>query len=133
MSEQQKISALGRKVTKFEGFDTFPTPKGVHVVECISDEITSNCPVTEQPDWYTVTIRYMPNDLCVESKTLKLYLQSFRNDGRFCEAFASKIAHDIQEALQAHLVDVKLVQKARGGVSIIAHAKAARAAASEID
>ena len=114
--------ALGRKVTAFAGFDTFPKPKNIRVVKCISDEVTANCPVTNQPDWYVVTITYEPNLVCVESKTLKLYLHSYRNKGLFCEAFASKIADDIQAALKPILVHVEVVQKPRGGVSIVASA-----------
>lgn len=114
--------ALGRKVTAFAGFDTFPRPKNIRRVTCISDEVTANCPVTNQPDWYTVNITYEPNLLCVESKTLKLYLHSYRNKGLFCEAFASKIADDIQEALSPILVSVEVTQKPRGGVSIVASA-----------
>lgn len=121
-TENNNLSALGRKVTKFGGFDTFPTPAGVTKVTCVSDEITSNCPVTEQPDWYTAEIAYVPDALCVESKTLKLYLQSFRNDGRFCEAFAAKICEDIKKALAPKSITVKLIQKSRGGVSIVAEA-----------
>jgi 7-cyano-7-deazaguanine reductase len=117
-------AALGRKVTRFTQFDTFKTPKGVHRVTCISDEVTANCPVTNQPDWYKVEIEYQPSELCVESKSLKLYLQHFRNQGHFCEKFASIIAHDIQKALVAHRVHVQITQKARGGVSIVACASA---------
>lgn len=123
MSKQlTNIKALGKRVTKFTRFDTFPTPLGVSRVQCISDEVTANCPVTEQPDWYVVTISYGPNALCVESKTLKLYLQSFRNDGRFCEAFASVIASDLMNALSPRWIEVEVKQKARGGVSIVSTA-----------
>jgi 7-cyano-7-deazaguanine reductase len=115
------ISALGKRVTRFTGFDTFPTPAGVTSVECISDEVTSNCPVTEQPDWYVVKIVYVPGKLCVESKTLKLYLQSYRSQGLFCEAFAAQIAKDIAKALDCY-VEVSVTQKPRGGVSIVGHA-----------
>jgi 7-cyano-7-deazaguanine reductase len=115
------INALGKRVTRFQGFDTFPTPPGVTSVECISDEVTSNCPVTEQPDWYVVKIVYVPEKLCVESKTLKLYLQSYRNQGLFCEAFAAKIASDLSKKLDCY-VEVSVTQKPRGGVSIVGHA-----------
>jgi 7-cyano-7-deazaguanine reductase len=114
----QSLRTLGSKVTGFDGFDTFPTPKGVTKVKAISDEVTAVCPVTGQPDWYIVTIEYSPREKCVESKTLKLYLQSFRNKGLFCEAFSSKIAHDILQELNAAWVKVTVIQKARGGVSL---------------
>lgn len=116
------LKALGKKVTDFQGFDTFETPHGVCAVTCISDEVTAVCPVTGQPDWYQVEISYIPNKKCVESKTLKLYLQSFRNQGHFCEAFAAIIARDIHRALEAERVSVKVIQKPRGGVAIEATA-----------
>lgn len=125
MKEQEpnKLTALGRKVTKFEGFETFKRPENCNQVTCISDEVTANCPVTNQPDWYVVEIDYEPNDLCVESKTLKLYLHSYRNKGLFCEAFASKIADDINRAIRPKGVKVVVTQKPRGGVSIVARAQ----------
>ena len=113
-----KISALGRKVMGFEGFDTFPTPAHVTKVSCVSDEITATCPVTSQPDWYVAEITYIPDKLCVESKTLKLFLQSFRNEGHFCEAFASIIAQALFKALRPYNITVTIRQKARGGVAI---------------
>lgn len=118
----KKRRALGRKVTSFEGFDTFRKPKHIDEVTCISDEVTAVCPVTGQPDWYTVKIMYYPALLCVESKSLKLYLQSFRNKGLFCESFASTIAQDLFDALHPKIIVVSITQKSRGGISIIAHA-----------
>jgi 7-cyano-7-deazaguanine reductase len=89
-----------------------------------SDEVTALCPVTGHPDQYTVEILYEPKDLALESKSLKLYFQSFRNEGIYCESFAARIAHDVQEALQAELVRVWVTQKPRGGISITAQAVA---------
>jgi len=117
------FKALGRKVTKFEGFETFQRPIGIERVICTSDEVTATCPVTSQPDWYVVTIDYQPRKLCVESKTLKLYLQSFRDSGLFCEAFAAQIADEIFEAVKPKQIIVTVTQKPRGGVSIIATAR----------
>ncbi len=117
------LKALGNKVTEFQGFDTFPTPKGVTRVRVVSDEVTAVCPVTGQPDYYTVTIDYEPILNCVESKTLKLYFQSYRSKGLFCEAFSSQIAHDILEVLTPNSVEVTVVQKSRGGISIHATTK----------
>lgn len=116
--EGSRIHALGRKVTSFQGFDTFPTPKGLEKVTCISDEVTSNCPVTGQPDWYVVEATYVPDQLCVESKTLKLFLQSFRNEGHFCEAFACIIARKLFDKLRPFTMTVTVRQKPRGGVAI---------------
>lgn len=117
------LKALGNKVTEFQGFETFDRPKNVNYVEMESDEVTANCPVTGQPDWYRVEIHYSPFEKCIESKTLKLYLQSFRNKGLFCEAFSSQIVDDIFEAIHPKNVAVSVTQKPRGGVAIQSYAK----------
>jgi 7-cyano-7-deazaguanine reductase len=87
-----------------------------------SDELTAVCPVTGQPDLYEVSIDYAPRDRCLESKSLKLYLMSFRNEGAFCEALAVRIRDDVAAALElpADAVRVALEQKARGGITITA-------------
>lgn len=117
------FQALGNKQTKFEAFEAFARPDNCSRVVCVSDEVTAMCPVTGQPDWYVVTIDYIPGALCVESKTLKLYLQSFRNAGLFCEAFADKIAQDIWNGIKPLTVTVTVKQKPRGGVAIEATAR----------
>jgi 7-cyano-7-deazaguanine reductase len=86
----------------------------------ISKEVTAVCPVTGQPDWYEVEIEYAPDKKCIESKTMKLYLQSFRQEGLFCEAFADKIAEDVFQAILPVSVDVRVTQVPRGGVAIVA-------------
>jgi 7-cyano-7-deazaguanine reductase len=87
-----------------------------------SDELVAVCPITGQPDLYVATIEYWPQALCLESKSLKLYLSSYRNEGVFCEALAVKIRDDTAEALElpADKVRVTLKQKARGGITITA-------------
>lgn len=117
------VTALGRKVTKFEGLEVFPKPAGVQRVVLITDEVTSNCPVTGQPDFYTVKVWYDAKEVCVESKTVKLYFQKYRDAGLFCEAFAAEIAKDFAAALKTK-VTVTVIQKPRGGVSIEATAVA---------
>ncbi len=105
----------------YAGLETFPNP-GVSRVEMTSDELSAVCPVTGQPDLYLSSIEYKPKNRCLESKSLKLYLNSFRNEGHFCEALAVKIRDDVAEALglAADEVRVTLKQKARGGITITA-------------
>ena len=110
----------------FTGLDTFPAPPDVTVVRMVSDEVTALCPVTGQPDWYEVTIAYRPDAACIESKSLKLYFQTFRNTGIFGEAFAAQVARDIMEACTPHWVRTTVVQKPRGGITITASAKVVR-------
>jgi 7-cyano-7-deazaguanine reductase len=114
--------ALGHAGSEhYAGIETFPNP-GVARVEMTSDELVAMCPVTNQPDMYVATIEYRPGALCLESKSLKLYLARYRNEGAFCEALAVRIRDDIAEALglEAGDVTVTLRQKARGGITITA-------------
>lgn len=98
--------------------ESFATPKGVSEVSMFSDEVTSLCPLTNQPDFETIQIVYEPDELCLESKSLKLYFQSLRNEGAFIEDLSSSIAHDVAEALQPFKVSVHATQKPRGGIGI---------------
>src|SRR5712691_3225200 len=95
---------------------------GVSQVEMTSDELAAVCPVTGQPDLYLATIEYRPQALCLESKSLKLYLAGFRNEPHFCEALAVRIRDDVAQALELppDMVKVTLRQKARGGIAITA-------------
>jgi 7-cyano-7-deazaguanine reductase len=123
-TRSQEFVALGHAGSdNYAGLETFPNP-GVSSVEMTSDELTAVCPVTGQPDLYDASIEYRPRDRCLESKSLKLYLSSFRNEGVFCEALAVKIRDDVAEALglEADGVRVRLTQKARGGITITATA-----------
>lgn len=106
---------------RYAGLETFANP-GVSRVEMTSDELTALCPVTGQPDLYVAAIEYWPGELCLESKSLKLYLNGYRTEGHFCEALAVKIRDDLAEALRLapEKVRVTLKQKARGGISITA-------------
>jgi 7-cyano-7-deazaguanine reductase len=103
------------------GLETFANP-GVSQVELTSDELAAVCPLTGQPDLYLATIAYRPHALCIESKSLKLYLNRYRNEAHFCEALAVKIRDDVAAAvdLPPDKVRVTLKQKARGGITITA-------------
>ena len=121
-SRSTEFVALGQPGSEeYAGLETFANP-GVSHVEMTSDELTAVCPVTGQPDLYTATIEYWPQSLCIESKSLKLYLSGYRNEGVFCEALAVKIRDDVVEALGLTVGDVRvtLKQKARGGITVTA-------------
>jgi 7-cyano-7-deazaguanine reductase len=123
-SRSTEFVALGHPGSdRYAGLETFANP-GVADVELRGDELTAVCPVTGQPDLYRVTIGYRPERLCLESKSLKLYLNAFRNDGVFCEALAVRIRDDVAAALglPPDRVAVELEQKARGGITITARA-----------
>ena len=114
--------ALGHAGSEhYAGLETFANP-GVKHVEMTSNELTAVCPFTGQPDLYVATIEYWPGALCIESKSLKLFLSAFRNEARFCEALAVEIRDDAAKALDLppEKVRVVLEQKARGGITITA-------------
>lgn len=120
----KQFVALGHAGSEhYAGLETFENP-GVTKVEMTSDELTAVCPITGQPDLYTATIDYAPTALCLESKSLKLYLARYRNEGAFCEALAVRIRDDVAAALEvdSSRVTVSLRQKARGGITITATA-----------
>ena len=120
--ETNQFVALGHAGSeRFAGLETFPNP-GVSRVEMTSDELTAVCPITGQPDLYLAAIEYEPGPLCLESKSLKIYLSGYRNEGAFCEALAVRIRDDVAEALELprDKVHVTLEQKARGGITITA-------------
>lgn len=81
-----------------------------------SDELTSLCPLTGQPDFNSIEIDYEPNEKCIESKSLKLYLWSFRDKGAFVEQLAAEIAEEVQRVAQPRQVRVTITQHARGGI-----------------
>jgi len=122
MAELQ-FKALGNKDSgPSRSLEVFPTPAHVRKVTLESDEVTSLCPVTGQPDWETVRIEFEPGPYCIESKSLKLYLWSFRQEGAFCEALSARIAQDIYEACAPVWVKVTITQKPRGGITICSEA-----------
>ncbi|MDI6816288.1 MAG: preQ(1) synthase [Actinomycetota bacterium] len=121
------FNILGKTTSEpIKALETFEKPSSVHTVILQSDEVTSLCPVTGQPDWETVTIEYAPDKLCIESKSLKLYLWSFRDEGCFCESLADKIANDFYAACNPFWCKVTVIQKPRGGIEITSVAEARR-------
>jgi 7-cyano-7-deazaguanine reductase len=121
-SRSTDFVALGQPGSDhYAGLETFANP-GVSRVEMRSDELTALCPVTRQPDLYVASIEFWPQALCIESKSLKLYLSGFRNEEHFCEALAVKIRDDVAAVLQlpSDKVQVTLTQKSRGGITITA-------------
>lgn len=81
-------------------------------------EFTSLCPITNQPDFATIFINYIPNERIVESKSLKLYLFSFRNHGDFHENCVNVILNDLDTLLRPHYIEVLGKFLPRGGISI---------------
>lgn len=108
--------------------ETFPTPTdSPFIIEHIADEFTSQCPKTGHPDFGTVTLRFQPRagkdgGTCVELKSLKLYYQSFRNEGIFYEAVTNRIRDDLAALMKPTWLLVRTDWKGRGGIKSIVRA-----------
>lgn len=96
--------------------ETFDAPPSCTRVRFTSDELTSLCPLTGQPDFNTIEIDYEPNERCVESKSLKIYLWSFRDKKAFVEQLASDIAAEVHRCAEPVRVRVTITQHTRGGI-----------------
>ena len=88
-----------------------------YVIEIICPEFTSVCPMTGQPDFGTLTITYTPDRTCVELKSLKMYLQSFRNEGIFYENVTNRIFDDLVSRLKPRRLKLSAAFTPRGGIS----------------
>ena len=92
MSDNLKL--VNNKLPLLETFEN-KYPNRNYTVTHIAPEFTSLCPKTGQPDFATITLEYIPDQLCVELKSYKFYLQSYRNDGIFFESVTNKILDDL--------------------------------------
>jgi 7-cyano-7-deazaguanine reductase len=118
------LSVLGATVRHaIDHVEVFPAPADVRLVRFRNDELNSMCPVTEQPDLSTVEIEYEPDQWCVESKSLKLYLWRFRNMPVFAEALTAEIAREVMHTARPKWVRVTLTQRPRGGIEVQAVAE----------
>lgn len=119
------LTLLGKDHTQpTRSLEAFPNqhPGRPYTVTLVCDEFTCVCPATGQPDFATITISYVPNKKIVESKSLKLYLWSFRNEGVFHEHVTNVILDDIVEALDPLECHVTGAFKVRGGIAITVNA-----------
>ena len=127
MTSTQHLSHLGRKSTLsdaliaqprkiLESFSN-PAPQRDYEIRFVFPEFTSMCPVTGQPDFATITLTYVPDKLCVEMKSLKLYFLSFRNKGIFYEAVTNQILDDLVAVLKPRRMTVVGDFAVRGGTA----------------
>ncbi len=97
--------------------ETFPTPTDTpFVIEHTAEEFTSLCPRTGQPDFGRIVLRYGPDALCVELKSLKIYYQSYRDEGIFYEQVTNRIRDDLAALLSPRWLQVVTEWKVRGGI-----------------
>ncbi len=124
--ETKKFELLGKAVNQLPTspdeaqLEVFPNRhEGRHyIVEFNCTDFTSRCPVTQQSDFAKIQIRYIPNERCIESKSLKFYLQSFRAQKMFNEEIVNRILTDLSGACQPKWMQVKGAFAARGGISL---------------
>lgn len=125
-SDTSSLTLLGNQNTTYHDdynpgvLETFENkhPDNDYVVSFDAYEFTSKCPKTGQPDFAKVVISYIPDKKMVESKSLKLYLFSFRNHGSFHEDCMNMILEDLVQLMQPKYIEVKGIFSPRGGISI---------------
>jgi len=111
-----------------KALETFENPEPGRPYEIAMEcpEFTCLCPRTGQPDFATIRLRYVPDRLCVELKSLKLYLWSFRDEGAFHEAVTNRICDDLVKALDPRWIEVVGDFRVRGGIHTVVTARHGR-------
>ncbi len=119
------LTLLGKGTKPQKKLETFPNhhPQRDYVVTLRTEEFTCVCPATAQPDFAKLIIQYIPNKRILESKSLKLYLWSYRNEGVFNEHLANVILDDLVRALAPRWCKVSADFAVRGGISISVEAE----------
>ena len=119
MTDTSNLQVLGATVRHaIDHVEVFPAPAGITTVTFTNHELNSICPVTEQPDLSSVVIEYTPDEWCIESKSLKLYLWGFRDRAVFAEALAAEIAIEVMTTASPRAVVVTVTQAPRGGIEV---------------
>jgi len=125
-----RLTLLGRSEAKLPAspaearLETFPNPaRRNYRIHFETDDFTSVCPITGQPDFARIDIDYVPNRLCVESKSLKFYLASYRNERAFNEAVTNRILDDFVKACAPREAVVTAQFSARGGIALTVRAE----------
>ncbi len=127
-SDLEDLTLLGRQAEPTRKLETFPNknPDRRYVVRLETDEFTCMCPATGQPDFATITVEYIPKQRILESKSFKLYLWSFRDEGVFHEHVTNVILDDLVGALEPHWCKVTGAFNVRGGIAITVEAEHGR-------
>jgi 7-cyano-7-deazaguanine reductase len=125
----KQLTLLGRSKARLPAspsearLETFPNPaRRNYRIRFETADFTSLCPVTGQMDFATITIEYVPDKLCVESKSLKFYLASYRNERAFNEAITNRILDDFVRACSPREAVVTAEFSARGGIALTVRA-----------
>lgn len=115
MKKFTPVKTDSAKISLLETFDN-SYPGRRYLITHTANEFTSVCPKTGQPDFGTITISYVANRKCVELKSLKFYLQSFRNEGIFYENVTNRILDDLVNVLKPEWMEIKGEFSVRGGL-----------------
>jgi len=110
---------MGQLLEVFEN----PAPGRDYVIRHTCDEFTSVCPKTGQPDFATIEMEYVPDRLCIELKSLKLYYYSFRNQGIYYEAVVNRLLDELSQVCEPRWMKVSGLFKVRGGISSVISAE----------
>ncbi|MCL4559451.1 MAG: preQ(1) synthase [Chloroflexi bacterium] len=124
-SDLEGLTLLGRNAQPSKTLEAFPnrSPDRYYLVTLETSEFTCLCPATGQPDFAHIKIQYVPDAKVVESKSLKLYLWSYRNEGAFHEHVVNKILDDLVVTLDPHWIRVTGIFNVRGGIGITVEAE----------
>jgi len=129
-TKADRLTLLGRSEARLPAspadakLETFPNPaKRAYRIRFETADFTSLCPVTGQMDFAQITIEYVPGKLCIESKSLKFYLASFRNQRAFNEAVTNRILDDFVRACSPREALVTAQFSARGGIALTVRAE----------
>ena len=127
-SEFKDLTILGGKARPSKNLEAFPNraPGRYYRVILETDEFTCLCPITGQPDFARIRVEYVPAEKIVESKSYKLYLWSYRNEGVFHEHVVNQILDDLVRALDPHWIKVTGAFRVRGGITITVEAEHVR-------
>ena len=119
-SKNENLTILGHPAQPSKKLEAFPNrnPGRYYLVTLETDEFTCVCPITGQPDFATIRVAYVPNEKIVESKSFKLYLWSYRNEGAFHEHVVNQIMEDLVKVLDPHWIQVTGKFNVRGGIRI---------------
>ncbi len=124
-SDLDGLTLLGKEAQPGRILEAFPNhhPERDYTVTLMTGEFTCLCPLTGQPDFARITIRYIPDKSIVESKSLKLYLASFRNEGAFHEHVTNAILDDLVKTIAPRWCKVSAEFAVRGGIAITVDAE----------
>jgi 7-cyano-7-deazaguanine reductase len=132
------LRALGARTGPNRDLETFPNPAPEmdYTIRIQIPEFTCLCPKTGQPDFAEILVEYIPDERCIELKSLKLYMWSFRDEGAFHEAVTNRMLTDLRERLEPRFLRVSAEFNVRGGIytSVVAeHRKAGWSAATAVE